>query len=684
MTDSPKVYILVRTKHLFFDYKFRRRHYRYFKECLKSALCQDYSDISILILQDTRFVSRAGVYSAGMPDVCTEILEEWQYLPSSADKIRDIYFYRANCGGPALAIYYLRKQLQSLFPKDNDIVLMLDDDDFFLRENAVSDIESKMSEEKTNPNTNIKEKVNMCILPYEVAGKNSLDITNGAGTIHRKLVIEPLADEKTVAQLAFAESMGWTKAYTYDMVCRYLDDLQVHFAYDESKLVGFYRKNNAYEDFPDIINICRKEAVLTACQDATHAYRKIPSSVTARPKLKDFRQKRTAYLSLLLSLSQIASLTDKGKEHIARYVIVKLVLIENIMAKFRIDGNNFKLFRICTSQGDFYNLLIARLKKDGMLEYFAQMLKNSKIYEKKEIVRAINPERVIKMAGEAEVDEGNIDIQQCIREKAALGSKSVGELKIKLRWTIVAAILAFVTITALLVLIYVYVLDENNNNSINFLSIVWAVLSAMITYISQKYVDYLRKIEDDEKIKTVYKNELEDLIRHLIASLNVLHKIDKEMAKGTKPAAIHFKNLKIPSNSILLSNEPINNMMIDELNAISRVKVNIRNINNSADFLIYMVESGKYDSAQIKKAISWEITRYYGYIINMKYVVNDPSYRFPKNKEDLDRYVNIKNVLADIAKEIKISGCSSPIEDVTEQYEAYKQDRGEERKVVMF
>ncbi len=682
MTNSPKVYILVRTKHLFFDYKFRRRHYRYFKECLKSALCQDYSDISILILQDTLFVSRAGVYSASMPDVCAEILEEWQYLPSSADKIRDIYFYRANCGGPALAIYYLRKQLQSLFPKDRDIVLMLDDDDFFLRENVVSDIVSKMSEERINPNTNINEKVNMCILPYEVAGKNSLDITNGAGTIHRKLVIEPLADEKDVAQLAFAESMGWTKAYTYDMVCRYLDDLQVHFAYDESKLVGFYRKNNAYEDFPDIINICRKEAVLTACQNATHVYRKIPSSVTARPKLKDFRQKRTAYLSLLLSLSQIASLTDKGKEHIARYVIVKLVLIENIMAKFRIDGYNFKLFRICTSKGDFYNLLIDRLKKDGLLDYLAQLLMNVEIY-KKEVDGAINPERVIKMAGKAEVDEGNIDIQQCIREEVALGSKSADELKIKLRWTIAIAVLIFLTITALLILIYIYVFDENKDN-INFLSIVWAVLSVMITYISQKYVDYLKKIEDDEKTKTVYKSELEDLIRHLIASLNVLHKIDKEMVYDKKPAAIHFKNLKIPANSILLSNEPINNMMLDDLNTISRVKVNIRNINNSADFLNSMVESRKYTSAQIKKALSWEITRYYGYIINMKYVVNDPSFRFPKNKEDLDRYVNIKNVLADIAKEIKISGDPNPIAVVTDRYEAYKQDREEERKVVMF
>lgn len=135
---ATKVYVLIRTSLMSFVPNSCTRRYEYFRECLTSVLKQTYDDITILILQDTRFVSRNTVKEVPLPKFCAEIFDNWK-RSANADVNRSIHFYKANCGGPALALYNLRKELIKISPNDNDVVVLLDDDDFLYRESSIQD-----------------------------------------------------------------------------------------------------------------------------------------------------------------------------------------------------------------------------------------------------------------------------------------------------------------------------------------------------------------------------------------------------------------------------------------------------------------------------------------------------------------------------------------------------------------
>lgn len=638
---TSRVHVLIRTTVCNFDYLFRTRRYEYFEECLNSVLKQTYSHVNIMLLQDSRMVLDKSVHKPHTPAFCKWI--------ESKCKARDSYsfnFYRANCHGPALALYNLRKELLALSSAADDIVILLDDDDFLCRETAIEDICNRMNPSGSNNGANV------CLLSYITVGDTSLDISNGAGHIHNSLIKKLEGKYQSVSMdLALADSLGWTKAYKIGPLRKFMTNLDRHFG-SEKEVRKFYRDVNAYEDFPDIINLCWRDSVITGCSKPTHAYRKTKSSITARPHIKDFYHKRTANLSLLLNLAKAAKSADMsyvGRLVISRYVIIKLILIENILAKFRND--RLKTFRRRTERTYFYRSLISALTPNRLIEVFADWLKHVILY-RAATKGATHPDFVIEAAALAEVKKGYVDVQQCIREKVLAADKPINKYLRRMRGTHVICLIILIVGIAILWLV------KRRNTLIDMetiLTLFGGLLSAIIAYVGKSILDYNSKTDQDEAARRVYRNELNDLIRHLCANLNVLLEVNRKISSPpyyTRPEVIHFTNLKVPTNSVLLSDEPIKNIMINELDTIARVKVNIRNINNSADFLSSLLTGPVYHWHGFREVLMWELARYLGYILNLLYVRDDPSFRFPDNKEQLERYVKINGIFLYLARQI--------------------------------
>lgn len=559
----------------------------------------------------------------------------------------------------------------------------------------IQDIKYKLSDENNGSD--------VCLLSYVLVGDSALDITNGAGYIHNNLVkfVEAKGKSKVGDYvvdndkwLSLADSLGWTKAYRYGIVKKYMDALIEYFNYDEYKLEAFYRKNTAYEDFPDIINLCWENTAISGCSRPTHAYRKIKSSITASPRLRDFSCKRPAYLSLLLGLSKRNDVTDEGRQTIARFVILKSILIENILAKFRNDGVKFKLFRYFAKRRYFFKHFVSRLTLDGNIADFAAILKQMELYsdDNNYKITGVNPDNVIGTAAIREVKLGYVDVQQCIRENVISGNKPLNRYSKRLVVSIITCLLLILSVAICSILISQTVTDKEV-----LIAVSGAIISAIIAYFGNQSSGYFLKVDQDDATRRMYRNELNDMIRHLYANLNILLQIQREMDKSNNviPAEIHFINLRIPQNSILLSDEPMKNIMINELDTIARIKVNIRNINNSADYLCELVRAPKdFDKTLFSDTLSWEITRYVGYILNLLYVADDPSFRFPQTKEQLDRFINIKGVFQSAVKEINginpsrtkekydQSEIDSIVKTLKDYYTKYKNDREIQRSIV--
>lgn len=687
--SAPKAYVLIRTTLTSLGACINSKRYEYFNECLNSVLSQSFENVSILLLQDTRTATKGGVEKTPLPRFCSKICDDWQRTSGTRFN-RDLHFYKANCNGPALALYYLRKELQIMYPQPDDVVILLDDDDFLVRESAVNDVVDKMTRSGS---------ADICLLSYKNVGDSSLDISNGAGHIHNSLVKgldgkyksadDYISADDAAGWLSLTDSLGWTKAYRYSVVEKYMDALMEYFDFDENRLIKYYWQNNAYEDFPDIINLCWNGIRITGCKEPTHAYRKTTSSITANPRLKDFTRKRPAYLSLLLGLARNADLSKAGKMTIARYVIIKLILIENILAKFRNDGSSHNLFRRFTEREYFFRCLTDRLTSDNTIHYFAELLKNVSLY-KNNIKSCFNPETIIKEAASSEVKLGYVDVQQCIREKVLIAEKPIRRYSHRLMATVITCC----SIISCIIVCAIIISKKGDAGVDTIVSISGTIVAAIIAYMGTSIGNYLSKKDQDKEAIRIYRNELSDMIRHLYANLNILFQIQKDLNEDIIPAEIHFINLKIPQNSVLLSEEPIKNILINELDTIARIKVNIRNINNSADYLCSLVQDKtRYDVEIMRASLEWEITRYVGYIINLLYVIDDPSFRFP-DKEQLKRYINIKGVLETMSKEI--CGINTDktkdeyddndrlliVKRLIKEYEKYINDRERKRNVL--
>ena len=124
-------------------------------------------------------------------------------------------------------------------------------------------------------------------------------------------------------------------------------------------------------------------------------------------------------------------------------------------------------------------------------------------------------------------------------------------------------------------------------------------------------------------------------------------------------------------------------IIIDEFANLHILRVCIRNIDNSAVYMEEYVENDCYDSEEMLKIVDWEIVRCISYIIRFRFFAKDKSFMV-LNMEQMSIYVKFDDVLADIAKGIKVGEVNAPKvrDDVESYYNRFISDRNVQREVL--
>ena len=664
---SANTYILIRTDLNLCKAPNRRNRQRweYLRQCLESVLLQNEKNIHIVMLQSGKGCSATPKPISKLPKYLKELINDIE------KGWNNISLYRTSCKGAGCAQYLIR-EIALRLAYDDDIFIQLDDDDYFTDNDAVKSIVEKFTDE-----------VDICITGYKVVGDKSQDITNQAGSVHNQL----LRDKHNQISLAYADSLGWTKSYR----AKAIKDFHQKLNKAKNDILAYFEKNRAFEDFMDIIALCRERSKIALLDRETHCYRKHPLSITAKTDKEQFEQRANA---LALSVQMAQSLDKDSQALVAKFCVVKILLIENILSKFRKENRSRWISK--TTNGYFFTLFINTLKKSkatkekSLLDYFAGIVESRPSTD--DSTKFVTPEERIKEACEIEAELGKVDVSNCfittsIKQKDA--RKQAYRADKIFSWVIIA-VAAIAIVVAITIAIYGKV-------SVNVIALITPFLIAIISFFFNRIVSIKNKIaEEDAKIE-IYHEEIKELTRHLLANLNILKGLDESIERGEVESVgeIHFTNIKIPADSILLSNDPIQNSLCDDLNNIARLKVNIRNINNSADYLERLATKEKFDIKELHKAIQWEIVRYVGLLAQLRFLEENRNFKMPTIKQ-LKIYVDVRRIREYIASELApkdkdkfdniikhISG-RADYDYVNKYMERFYKDREEKRDLLTF
>ncbi len=664
------VYILIRTKHSFILPKLRSKKLRFCREALESVARQSHDNISLIILQDSWYRLKRAPKKARLPHFCKEILK------NRANK-GTTHFYTSNSKGAAHALYNIRKLFLELTKKEKEaIAIMLDDDDLLTSSHSVEDIVERMGGEN-----------HICVSRFELCGNKALNIINKGGGAHNKLIsrnsggkLTPQTEEPFGrGSIAFADSLGWTKSYKREVVEEYHNDLKGYFG-TEKKLVKFLKRNDAFEDFPEIINLCRERYSVVGVDKPTHTYRKHSGSITATPKKSDFKNKRPKYLSLLVGLYENLKNEKKlaaGSDMvIGRYCLIKILIIENIMAKFRSDGK-IRRWINRTANGDFLEQFINITEQQGTLPTLLDLCeatmenKQAKANNYNDSTRAL-----IVAACENEVAKHCVDIINCSRDGSNRFLRRRDERR-RIYYIIYSVLGVMLVAMAIILLI-------KTGGAIEMWGVVVTALTAIGGWVWSR-VDKIRTTEhDDEQLTTMFSDAIKELHRHLIVGFDLMWKIKERMIhqKDYIPAKVHFTNLKVSQHSLLLSDQMDSHIIVEEFKDLPHLRVNIRNINNTADYIEHLLESPNYSRERLIDTLEWELARYVGYIANFMYFNEQKGFSYPSSLNNLDIYVRSQDILSKIASKVKLSPKVDKEAEISRYYEAYLSDRSKERKII--
>lgn len=132
-------------------------------------------------------------------------------------------------------------------------------------------------------------------------------------------------------------------------------------------------------------------------------------------------------------------------------------------------------------------------------------------------------------------------------------------------------------------------------------------LSALLTKTSDK------KLKHKDQIKLL-SSELEDLIRHCIANLEVLKSIDLD--KGI-PSDMHFEKMKVMESSILFSSDTYIHIESKYTRYIHRLKIEIRNINLEIDSVLQFKKKADFDIKTLKSYIDYLVLKMQATVNNL-------------------------------------------------------------------
>lgn len=209
-----------------------------------------------------------------------------------------------------------------------------------------------------------------------------------------------------------------------------------------------------------------------------------------------------------------------------------------------------------------------------------------------------------------------------------------------------------------------------------------ALLVAIMTYLLNERSKASVYAKEEVSKKKLYFSEFEDLIRHLTANLKVMIEIRKKLKKNKIPASIHFINLSWPKSSCLLSDDISSILDKKKVDDFARLKVNLRNIQNSSRWLASYVRE-PHSKEEIAEAIDWEITRHIGYLVNFKYM-KDYNFQFP-TQNDIEFYIGEKHIKQSLTSLfMSYHGEWERMKKVEEYLNSYFNDRMEKRSVLLY
>lgn len=518
-------------------------------------------------------------------------------------------------------------------------------------------------------------------------------------------------------------SLGWTKSYRRAILEKYHTDLKEFLMRERGcneNGLPFFANHPAYEDFIDFYPLLLNGCKISAVRSSTHIYKKHAQSITSTPKIEDFLNHRTASLIALIDLcyfnreSLQQNDSDTNFEYkLLRFISKKVSQIEYILQKYRDDFYNGgeerledfadqtydgyfisklcrlasgdksagdrdnDLFRFDTARGVNSKTNIEALFSTGHLNsippYHLKLTPaplRSRIREAVECEKKLTKSESVNPSEEEEINR----LMDTVNTPQQKRYKTI-KFELGLWW-----VLGLIGITVFCADIFkdrLFFTDVN----ITAVSVIASLWIGVLSFLLYEHSRIKVLAIEENSLKKLYYSEFMDFIRHIEANLKVMIQIRKNL-KGfrtqMKVEDIHFKNLIWPENSCLFSDEISKIISKDRVDDFSRLKINIRNINNSARWLRYTAMNFP---ANLLAGLEWEITRCFGYLVNLYYLkAND--FCFPSQKE-LHYFVNEKSIKHRLANLFMDYSTKDRAHEVQFFIQCYYDDRRKKRSVLV-
>ncbi len=208
---------------------------------------------------------------------------------------------------------------------DDDIFVMLDSDDKFTSNTAISNCVSQMRNNGAN----------ILIAGFDLSGDPNLVLNWNNGTPHNNLS-KKLAEKgcSTVDEMpeiaSHADSIGWTKIVKGNIFKRYM-----------SMYPALSKEMKVCEDFPSMAMLLYKDSKVTGLTENMYDYYKHPQSSTAKVKADDFRVVRLGFLKTLQEMvaKNREMFVDDAEKYVNKFLEVKYHVIGNIVDKKTQSGD---------------------------------------------------------------------------------------------------------------------------------------------------------------------------------------------------------------------------------------------------------------------------------------------------------------------------------------------------------
>ncbi|MEE0991171.1 MAG: hypothetical protein UIC45_07620 [Paludibacteraceae bacterium] len=498
-------------------------------------------------------------------------------------------------------------------------------------------------------------------------------------------------------------SICWTKSYSFKALEQYHNALTEFIGPGKGKIKTFYSQLNAYEDFIDFYVLLLKDVPISGNLSVSHIYKKHKNSITATPNIDDFQLKRTNSLLTLIDLSystkrKEAKFRKNYKLMLHRFVASKVCqiscILNNYIKNYKEEGKKeFAAFAAKVHNRYFVNKLtrLALGKNRGTRQdkkLFKQQFSRSKNTKSNFIDLFSVYKSIPQYKCKLDVSSARF-ILLCSAEQEKILRKIKENKEEGKQWNEISShrrtqgdIIFILLVVFFVITIDILVPDFRLFSpfllkDIQITASAIGFLGAIITILSREYARIKTAIEEDVSTLKLYYSEFSDFIRHLEANIKILIEIRKQ-ATWTKidVQSIHSENLKWPENSILLSDEMAKLIPKNKVDDFTRLKINIRNINNSSKWLTELINQNKLTVSEL----DWEISRYFGYLINL-YYLREHDFKFASHDE-LDNYIDENFIKFRLTELFMSYPANDRMKRVEYYMESYQNDRRMKRAIL--